>query len=109
MMRIAVAVTAGLITLTAAVSFAQAPPPKVFDDEGLLRKYVWSTLGTEGALHATLWSAFEQWRVAPPEWSKDAGGFAQRWGSEYAGSAIGSTTKYAVARMFHHDPSFTRC
>jgi len=84
-------------------------PPAVLSDEGLLRKYVWSTIGTEGALDATLWSTFQQWRGHPPEWHKDVGGFVQRWSSDYAASAIGNTTKYGVARLLHHDPSFTRC
>jgi hypothetical protein len=106
----AVAIIA-LVILTAAPCRADdpQPPPPVLNDDGLLRKYVWSTLGTEGALHATLWSAFEQWRGAPPEWSADAGAYAKRWASEYAESAIGRTTRYAVARLWHHDPSFTRC
>ena len=43
-------------------------------DEALLRKYVWSTLGLPGALHATFASAFEQWRGAPPEWGTGADG-----------------------------------
>jgi len=81
----------------------------VLDDQGLLRKYVWSTLGFPGALHATFASAFEQWRGAPPEWGTDAGGYPKRWASEFAGAAIGNTTKYAVARALHQDPSFARC
>lgn len=87
---------------------AAAPPP-VLNNDQLLHKYVWATLGTEGALHATLGSALDQWRDSPDEWGTDAKGYAQRWASEFAQSAIGSTTKYAVARLFHHDPSFTRC
>jgi hypothetical protein len=84
-------------------------PPPVLNDEGLLRKYVWATLGGEGVLNATLWSSFEQWRGAPPEWNKDVGGYGRRWASEYAQSAIGSTTKYAVSKLLRQDPSFTRC
>jgi hypothetical protein len=81
----------------------------VLNEEALLRKYVWSTLGLPGALHATLSGALEQWRGAPPEWGSGAGGYTKRWASEFAEAAIGNTTKYAVARALHHDPSFTRC
>jgi len=81
----------------------------VLDDQALLRKYVWSTLGLPGALHATFASAFEQWRGAPPEWGSGADGYAKRWASEFAGAAIGNTTKYAVARALNQDPSFARC
>jgi hypothetical protein len=81
----------------------------VLDDQGLLRKYVWSTLGLPGALHATFASALEQWRGAPSEWGAGIDGYPKRWVSQFAEAAIGSTTKYAVARVLHHDPSFTRC
>lgn len=94
---------------TCAAQDAPSVPPPVKSDHELLEKYVWSTLGPEGALHATLASGFEQWRGAPPEWGTDSSGYAKRWASEFAESALADTTKYAVARLFHHDPSFTRC
>lgn len=93
---------------------AQDKPPAtdsgpVATKHELLHKYVWSTLGGPGMLHATLAAGFEQWREAPPEWGTGKHGYAKRWASEYAESAVADTTKYAVARLLHHDPSFTRC
>jgi hypothetical protein len=84
-------------------------PKPVANNHELLRKYVWSPLGAEGAISATLASSFEQWRDAPPEWGNGVPGYAKRWASEFAELAIIDTTKYAVARMLHQDPSFTRC
>jgi hypothetical protein len=81
----------------------------VATDDQMLHKYVWSTLGLDGALSATLGSGLDQWKENPPEWSMDAAGYARRWVSEYAESAIGDGAKYAVARLFHQDPSFTLC
>ena len=101
-----VAVVTGLVG-GAVSAFAQEPP--VATKRQMLHKYVWSTLGVDGAIHATLTSGLDQWRESPPEWSIDLTGYAQRWASEYAESAIGDTAKYSVARVFHHDPSFTRC
>ena len=93
--------------------FAQETPEAaakpVATEHQLLHKYVWSTLGWEGALNATLGSSLDQIRQSPTEWGDGASGYGRRWASDYAESAIGSTTKYAVARIFHHDPSFTRC
>ncbi len=86
-----------------------AGPTRVATNHELLHKYVWSTLGVGGALSAMLGSGLDQWRGKPPEWGTGASGYAKRWASEYAESAIGETAKYAVARLFHHDPSFTRC
>jgi hypothetical protein len=109
----AVLVAAWLVVFAAPRCIAQERPapaaPPVLDDQQLLRKYVWSTLGPSGALDATLASAFEQWREAPREWSLDATGYGQRWASEFAASAIGNTTKYTVAHFLKHDPSFVRC
>jgi hypothetical protein len=36
-------------------------------------------------------------------------GYAHRWVSEYAESAIGDGAKYAVAHFFHQDPTFYPC
>jgi len=86
------------------------PEPKpVATDHQMLHKYVWSTLGFDGALSATLGSALDQWKGSPPEWSMDAAGYTRRWVSEYAEAAIGDGAKYAVAHFFHQDPAFYVC
>lgn len=84
-------------------------PTPVASDHDLLRKYVWSTIGLDGAIHATWASGLDQWRESPPEWGAGGTGYARRWASKYAESAIGDAAKYAVARAFEHDPSFKRC
>ena len=83
--------------------------PPVATKRQLLEKYVWATLGVDGAIHATITSGLDQWRESPPEWRVNRTGYSRRWVSEYAESAIGDTAKYAVARIFHQDPAFTRC
>src|SRR4051812_45271719 len=108
--------TAVLVTLaTASPALAQKKPetppkpPPVLNDQQLFHKYVVNTLGVPGALSATFASALDQWQSDPPEWGGGTGAYAKRWASSFAEAAIGSTTKYAVARALHHDPSFTRC
>jgi hypothetical protein len=97
----------------ASPSFAQEPPqpvpPPVLNDQQLLQKYVWSTLGPAGAIGAAFVGGFEQWRGHPPEWGGGMSGYSKRWASAYASAAIGNTTKYGVARLMHQDPSFARC
>ena len=78
----------------------ELPVPKpVATDNEMLKKYVWSTLGTDGMLSATVGSAFDQARANPTEWGSNINstGYARRWVSNYAESAIGDGTKYAVA------------
>jgi hypothetical protein len=69
---------------------------------------VWATLGLDGVIGATATSGSMQWLHYPLEW-KGVSGYSQRWASSYAEAAIADTTKYAVARLLHHDPSFTPC
>jgi hypothetical protein len=85
------------------------PPQPVATDNQMLHKYVWATIGFDGALSATVSSSLDQWKTSPPEWRQDARGYTRRWVSEYAESAIGDGAKYAVAHFFHQDPSFYPC
>jgi hypothetical protein len=84
-------------------------PKPVATDNQMLHKYVWSTIGFDGALSATLTSGIAMWKSSPPEWSLDFRGYTRRWVSEYAESAIGDGAKYAVAHFFRQDPSFYPC
>jgi hypothetical protein len=100
------------LMMGSANGFAQDSPtvvPPVADDHTLFRKYVVSTLGPAGAIRAALAGTVDHWLDVPSDWGSGATGYAKRWGSEFAGSAIGETTKYGVARLFRHDPSFVRC
>lgn len=92
--------------------FAQDEAPEtkpVADKHELFRKYVQSTLGAEGMFGAALDAGFAQWRNKPREWEGGIDGYARRWASAYGQSAVGDTTKYAVSRLLHQDPSFQRC
>jgi len=66
-------------------------------------------LGPEGVFSAALSAAFDQLRNSPNDWGGGSVGYSKRWASDYAESAIGDTTKYAVARLLHQDPSYQRC
>jgi hypothetical protein len=88
----------------------KAPPvTPVASNDQMLHKYIWATLGWDGALNATLSAGFDQIRDSPTAWNGDTAGYAKRWASRYGEAAIGDTAKYAIARIFHQDPSFTRC
>jgi hypothetical protein len=84
-------------------------PAPVAGKHELFHKYVENTLGPEGMFGAALDAGFAHWRNKPPEWERGSVGFGKRWASAYAQSAIGDTTKYAVSRWLHQDPSYQRC
>src|SRR5713101_755780 len=81
----------GLVFAATSPAFSQdpSPVPPALDDRALLQKYVLSTLGPSGALHATLASGLEQWRRSPVDWDMNGAGYARRWASAFAESAIG--------------------
>ena len=88
------------------------PPPKpVATDDQMLHKYVWSTIGFDGALAASISAGIDQVRSSPTEWGSqtNVSGYGKRWVSNYAASAIGDGAKYSVAHFFHQDPSFYKC
>jgi hypothetical protein len=114
--RVTPAAVVVLTLLASAVpSFAQevpvAGPKPVASDNEMLHKYVWSTIGFDGALGATMSASIDQVRSSPSEWgsSSNTQGYARRWVSNYAESAIGDGAKYAIAHFFHQDPSFYPC
>jgi hypothetical protein len=110
MRRLALLGSVAMVLATAVPVLAQeAVPSPVLNDQALFHKYVASTLGASGMLHASLAAAFDQVRHSPDDWDLDGTGYGKRWVSEFAESVIGSTTKYGVAKLFHQDPSFTRC
>ncbi len=112
-MRFAAALLMWCIAVGAGPAAAQdGPPPKpapILNDDQLFRKYVVSTVGPPGLIGAAVVAGFAQWQHYPDEWGGGASGYGKRWASAYAASAIGNTTKYAVAHFMHQDPSFARC
>jgi len=72
-------------------------------------KYLWGTFGPPGILDSALSAGFEQWTNRPSEWGQTERGYFKRLASEYSESAIGASTRYALARFRDEDPSFRPC
>ena len=72
-------------------------------------KYLWGTFGPPGLMDAALTAALEQWQNRPEAWGQATSGYAKRFSSEYAETAITASTKYVLARWRDEDPSFRRC
>jgi len=111
-MRTSVAVMIVILAGVAPCNGQDAPivaAQPVATSREMLHKYIGATFGLDGALHATFFSALSHWQDSPPEWGSGTTGYAKRWTSKYAQSAIGNTAKYGVASIFHHDPSFAIC
>jgi hypothetical protein len=72
-------------------------------------RYLWGTFGPPGLIGDALAAGLQQWRDVPQEWGQTRSAYFKRFAAEYAGSAIGDTTKYVIARMRDEDPSFRVC
>lgn len=101
------------LLIGAAPLFAQDLPTAVVvplaSNQEMRQRYIWSTLGVNGALRAAAFGSYDEWRGNPSGWEQTPGGLAKRVSASYAWSAIGDATNYAVARALHQDPSFTTC
>ncbi len=88
-----------------------APPHEVLPHPHRVQrdKYIWSTFGPPGIVEAAIGAAIGQWQNTPEEWGRGQNAYAKRLATEYAESAIGSSTKYALARLRDEDPGFRRC
>jgi hypothetical protein len=69
-----------------------------------------STLGPKALLGATFTGSWNQWVVdSPKDWSKDATGFGQRFGSALFDNAINTTSLVWISRAMGQDPRYHRC
>jgi hypothetical protein len=88
------------LLVTAVPCLAQAPggdaPTSVATDQEILHDYLLATLGVEGAVRATMASGLAQWRELPTAWNAGGSGYAMRWASEFAETAVGGTTQPAA-------------
>lgn len=66
-----------------------------FEDESL-RGYLWQTLGPVTLLRAAALGGIDQARDRPPEWARDAHGYAQRAGSHLAAAAISTSVRFGL-------------
>jgi hypothetical protein len=71
--------------------------------------FLWTTFGPPGLVGAAVSGGVQHARDVPSEWGQSRTAFAKRFAAQYAESAVGDTTKYALARLFDGDPSFRRC
>lgn len=71
--------------------------------------YIFDTFGPYPIAGATFAAGINQWTNSPPEWGQGAEGFGKRFGSNFAISAIGTTTRYGLAEAFNEDTLYYRC
>jgi hypothetical protein len=74
-----------------------------------LRNYFFDTFGPYPVAGAGLAAGINQAESTPPEWKQGAEGYGKRFGSNLAIAAVGTTTRYALAKAFREDTLYYRC
>jgi len=82
-----------------------------FPTSGEMNRY-WlrSTLGPKAWFGGAFTASWNQWIVdSPSEWSKDATGWGQRFGSALLDNGINTTSLVWISRATEQDPRYRRC
>ena len=66
-------------------------------------------IGPRPFISAAVRSGIEQIRTVPVGWGQDFPGYAQRYGSAYAESAIDSSVRFGLAAALHEDVRYLIC
>jgi len=85
--------------------------PYTFPTSGEMNRF-WlkNSLGPKAAIGAAFTASWNQWVIdSPKEWSKDATGWSQRFGSSLLDNAINTTSLVWLSRASGQDPRYRRC
>jgi hypothetical protein len=83
----------------------------VFPTAGEMNRYwLMNALGPKAWAGATFTASWNQWITdSPKEWTKDATGWGQRFGSALLDNSINTTTLVWTSRAMGQDPRYHRC
>ena len=74
-----------------------------------LRNYAFDAFGPYALTGAALAAGIGQADDRPPDWKQGVVGYSERFGSDFGITAIGTTTRYALAEAFREDTLYYRC
>ncbi len=96
-------------TSTSIASGQQDPAYSRPSQRTMLSNYVFDAYGPYPLTGAAITAGADQLNSAPREWGQGAGAFGERFGSDLAIAAIGTTTRYGLAEAFREDTLYYRC
>lgn len=74
-----------------------------------VNNYLFDAYGPYPIASAALAAGVHRLRDTPPEWQPGPEGFGKRFGSDFAISTIGTTTRFGLAEAFKEDTLYYRC
>ena len=74
-----------------------------------LTNYVFDAFGPYPFMSTVFIAGLDQGTDTPPEWGQGFAGYAERYGSDFGISLVGTSTRYGLAAVFKEDTSYYRC
>lgn len=74
-----------------------------------LRNYAFDIFGPYPIVGVGLAAGIHQGSNSPPEWGQGAEGYGKRFASDFGIATVTTTTRYALAEVFHEDTLYYRC
>ena len=102
-------VPAAVLPLPPPAAADTAPPYIAPTRHQLFVNYAGDIVGPYPLLMATFTAAIHQGTDSPPDWHQGAGALAMRFGSNMGITAVGNTTRFALAAALHQDTRYYRC
>jgi len=78
-------------------------------EKTMLRNYAFDAFGPYSIASAGIAAGINQAENTPPEWGQGAKGYGKRFASDFGIAAVTTTTRYALAEVFHEDTLYYRC
>ena len=75
----------------------------------MLKHYAFDAFGPYALAFTAFTAGLDQATNTPPEWKQGFNGYAERFGSDFAIAAVGTTARYGTAAAFRDDTSYYRC
>jgi len=75
----------------------------------LVNHYLFDAIGPYAFVGTAFIAGLDQATNTPPEWKQGFGGYAERFGSDFGMSVVGTTTRYGLSAVFREDTSYHRC
>jgi hypothetical protein len=75
----------------------------------MISNYRFDTFGPYPVAGSAFAAGINQFSNSTPEWRQGIAGYSKRFGSDFAIAAVGTTTRYGLARFLREDTLYYRC
>lgn len=102
------AVETAAATASEPAEIAAIPDHSALDGAARIKAYLKKLISIDAFGEVVPAAAFDHARDFPHEWKRDADGFGDRLGSEYAQFVLSDTIQLGISAIHHEDPRYSR-